>query len=344
MPLQITPGQDAAVFDTLAEEWRALLERSVTNVLFLTPEWQALWWRHFGAGRELCVLLLREEEGRLVGIVPLYAFEEEGRRILQLVGGVEVSDYLDFVMERGYEEAVYRAALEFLRQGKGPAWDLLDLHCLPGDSPTRFNRLCQVCEECCPGDVEAQPEDAAPYIPLPASWEEYLAGLDKKQRHEIRRKLRRADREAQVEWYRLQDRERLAEEVETFIQLHRASHPEKETFMSPTMADFFREMAAVTFEAGWLSLYTLRLAGRPAASMWCFDYGADLLVYNSGYDPTWQPQLSSGIVLLSYCIQDAIERGKARFDFLRGDEPYKYRFGAVSGAVYRLVIHHPDQG
>ncbi len=340
MPIDVQQRGDVAVWDELVEEWNALLQRSVVNTLFLTPTWQKIWWRHFGDGLELRVLLARDETGALQGIAPLYAVEKEGRRLLQLVGGVDVSDYLDFIVGQGHEEEVYRAFLSYLVSGV-PGWELLDLHCLPGDSPTRAGLICRVCSECCSCQPPARQEESTPYIPLPGDWESYLETLDKKQRHEIRRKLRKAETEAQVRWRRLQDAAELDQEVDIFIRLHQASHPEKEAFMTPAMAAFFRDLAHATLATGQLSLYTLWLDERPVASMWCFDYGRDLLVYNSGYDPTWRPELSSGIVLLCYCIQDAIARGMERFDFMRGSEVYKYRFGAVEAAVYHLVVVHP---
>ncbi|MFQ5814423.1 MAG: GNAT family N-acetyltransferase, partial [Anaerolineae bacterium] len=75
-----------------------------------------------------------------------------------------------------------------------------------------------------------------------------------------------------------------------------------------------------------------------AATMLNFDYRDSILVYNSGYNPRKYARLSPGIVLLSYCIQWAIESGRAKFDFLRGDEEYKYRFGAQPTEIYRLLI------
>lgn len=330
----------ANAFVELVEEWSALLRRAIVDTLFLTPQWQEVWWRHFGTPLELYLLLARDEAGTLQGIAPFYAQEEAGRRVLRFIGGLEVSDYLDLIVVRGGEGQVHRAFLEYLLAD--PSWDLLDLHCLPAASPTS-EALYQVCVECFPGDLAIEPEEAAPYIPLPEDWEAYLATLDKKQRHEIRRKVRRAEAEAEVRWSCLQDPASLEEAVETFIRLHRASHPEKEAFMTPQMAAFFHDMAHVTWEAGWLNLHTLWLDERPAASLWCFDYGGDLLLYNSGFDPTWRPELSAGIVLLAYCIQDAIARRKRRFDFLRGGESYKYRFGAVDSAVYHLVVWNPQR-
>jgi len=340
MVYQVQLRSDSALFADLAAEWSSLLRRSVVDSLFLTPEWQQVWWQHFSAGRDLFVLLARDPDGTLQGIAPLCAFDDAGRRILQFVGGVDVSDYLDLIVAREQEEEVYRAFVNYLLT-EAPPWDQLDLHSLPGHSPTRAGLLCQVCQECGPGETVAEPEDAAPYIPLSGDWETYLATLDKKQRHEIRRKLRRAQEEAELRMSRLQDPAGLEEEVGIFVQLHRASHPEKEAFMTADMEAFFRDVARVTLASGWLSLYTLRFDGRPAAAMWCFDYRNDLLVYNSGYDPTWRPELSPGIVLMSLCIQDAIARGKARFDLMRGGETYKYRFGALDSAVYRLQVRRP---
>lgn len=337
--MRVELRRDPGLFADLAAEWTTLLRRSAVDTIFLTPQWQEVWWRHFAEGLSLRLLLAREDAGVLLGIAPLYAREEAGRTVLQFVGGVDVSDYLDFIVARGREEEVYRAFLDYLQE-KATDWDLLDLHCLPGHSPTGAGLLCQVCAECCSDGVTAEREEAAPYIPLPGEWEAYLETLDKKQRHEIRRKMRRAEAETEVRWERLEDRAGLDEAVSTFLGLHRASHPEKDAFMTPAMEGFFRDMAAVTWAAGWLNLYTLWLDGRPAAAMWCFDYGSDLLVYNSGYDPAYRPELSAGNVLLSYCIQDAIARGKRRFDFMRGSEGYKYRFGAVDGAVYHLVVRN----
>jgi CelD/BcsL family acetyltransferase involved in cellulose biosynthesis len=82
----------------------------------------------------------------------------------------------------------------------------------------------------------------------------------------------------------------------------------------------------------------IELNGEKAAAMLNFDYRDSILVYNSGYDPQKYARLSPGIVLLSYCIQRAIELGRTEFDFLRGAEEYKYRFGAQPTEVHRLLI------
>ncbi len=108
--------------------------------------------------------------------------------------------------------------------------------------------------------------------------------------------------------------------------------------MDPQMQAFFLDVAQVLQAAGWLQLAFVEMDGVRAASLLNFDYGGDILVYNSGYDPARFRHLSPGIIVTARCIEHAIRLGRRRFDFLRGDEVYKYRFGARDTEVRRLLI------
>jgi CelD/BcsL family acetyltransferase involved in cellulose biosynthesis len=181
-------------------------------------------------------------------------------------------------------------------------------------------------------------EDVCPQIELPSSWEEYLSThLDKKQRHELRRKMRRAEDEVKVNW-RWVDAGGFNDGMEAFFRLHKASHPDKEAFMDERMQRFFREVARAALEKDWLRLGVLEYNGESVASYLCFDYGSDRLVYNSGFDLRLYGTLSPGIVLLGYLVRDAIGTGRKRFDFLQGNERYKYDMGARDTEVMRLVV------
>jgi len=184
----------------------------------------------------------------------------------------------------------------------------------------------------------------SPVIALPDTWEEYLSSLSKKQRHEVRRKRRKAEREAELSWFYVEDWHRIPSAVEEFIALHQLSSKDKEDFMTPEMQTFFRELAALAYAEGWLKLAFLKLDDRMAASYFCFDYRNDILVYNSGYDPELAPGLSPGNVLISFCIEDAIRQGRNHFDFLRGEETYKFRLGAVATHVYQVTVSREKGG
>ena len=326
---------DAAAFEALAPEWTRLLAQSTTDTPFLTPEWQAASWQALGVGA-LRLVTVRDFDGALLGVAPLHLDAPPGSpRILSFTGGVEVSDYLDFVVRRGAEDAVYAALGEALTQ-MAAEWDRLSLPNIPHDSPTT-SRLAAFARA--QGwRVDEAVEDVCPVIALPATWEAYLESLGKHQRHEVRRKLRRMDTEANYSVQRVTDEAGLSAALEQFFVLHRLSHTDKARFMDERMADFFRVITAAMSRAGRVELNLLYIDGDAAAAMYNLRYGNRLLVYNSGYNPTLRPSLSSGIVLLALCIQSAIERGVTVFDFLQGNEEYKYRFGAVDNPVLRLDI------
>ncbi|MFZ5917536.1 MAG: GNAT family N-acetyltransferase [Chloroflexota bacterium] len=336
--MQIECYQQATGFDALAAEWNPLLQRSAADTIFLTYEWQRTWWDFFATGRELCLLAFRHG-GKLVGLAPFY-FQAlaSGKTVLQIIGGVDICDYLDIIALPEWQEQVYQALLTFLIQ-QAPHWDEIDLHCVPQTSP--YQLLESVAQEK-QLTIHRRVEDVCPIIPLPDTWDDYLALLNKKQRHELRRKMRRAERETRLEWYIASDPQTLAQEMNSYIDLHHKSSPDKRTFMSdPAMQGFFHQMARFAMEKGWLELSFILLDGHKAATMLCFGYNDRTLVYNSGYDPQQYSHLSPGIVLLGYHIQDSIARKRTAFDFLRGDEVYKYRFGGQDFEIFQITIRRP---
>jgi CelD/BcsL family acetyltransferase involved in cellulose biosynthesis len=335
-------------FGVLKEEWNKLLRRSRYNTIFLTYEWQTTWWECLGEGELWIVAFRRTESNELVGIAPLYlvtatAGRWAGKRKLNLVGCIEVSDYLDLIVAKDWEKPVYRAFYEWLCSGDAPAWDVLDLCNLPQDSLT-YQEFHKVVDPSL-YRVEIKQEDVAPQFRLPLRYESYLQHqVEKKQRHEIRRKQRRAERETEVGFYYVGAQNNLVAEIDDFVALQQASREDKAEFMTPEMRHFFGVMAQRMQDAGWLRLCFLTLNGEKAAALLGFEYDRRYLLYNSGYDPGAYPHLSPGWVLLAYAIQYAIAVGGQVFDFMQGDEEYKYRFGSEDYAVMRvLVSRHAEE-
>ena len=335
--MSIVTHTDVQGFVSLEREWKDLLKRSAIDTIFLTWQWQRLWWEFFGQEAGLSILTVRDD-GQLIGLAPLYASPpSDTSRTLRLIGGSELSDYLDIVAARGREEVVYSTLWEFLVGEYDYPWQAIDLHNVPGSSPT-LATLPGLAKETKGVRVTIEVEDVCPVISLPPTWEDYLSLLTRKQRHELRRKIRKTESEATVRWYYAQDEETVDEEIQDFIDLHAKSSPQKQAFMDDRMQRFFQAVARMALEEGWLQLSFLLLDDVKAATMLCFDYHDSILLYNSGYDPQLYSSLSTGLVLLAYCIQDAMERGRKAFDFLRGDEEYKYRLGGQDTKVYHLRI------
>lgn len=324
-------------FLNLEAEWNSLLHRSRVDTIFLTWQWQKTWWDCLGEGGRLLIVTVRDR-GELVGLAPFCASSTDATPgTLRLIGEMEVSDYLDIIAANGMEEAVYESLWTFLLHQDTHTWRSIDLHNVPDSSPT-LTTLGEIARRTEGVRVQREVEDVCPVIDLPPTWEAYLSLLKKKQRQEVRRKMRKISREAIVHWYCVTDEATLTAEVDDFIELHRKSAGEKKAFMDERMGGFFQSVARVIFDQGWLKLAFLLVNDLKSAAMLCFDYNGSIMVYNSGYDPQLHPSLSSGIVLLAYCIQDAIAKGRKKFDFLRGSEEYKYRFGGQDTEVYNLRI------
>jgi CelD/BcsL family acetyltransferase involved in cellulose biosynthesis len=321
------------LFAALRDEWRDVLQDSAASRIFLSPEWQAAWWESYRPG-QLWTLVIRDDSGRCQGLAPWFRAEQAGERIIGPIGGKDVTDYLDIIVRRGAEEAVFSALAAWLAD-HADDFDLIRLHNYPQDSPalTHLPRLLV------PKDfvLTIEPEEVCPIIRLPGTFQDYVNSLDQKNRHELRRKLRRAAGE--VEWYIVGAGHDLNAEIERFLRLMAASTPDKAEFLAnPQHTAFFRRMVHAMAGQGWLQLAFLTVKGEAAAAYLNFDDGQQVMIYNSGLDPTAHTHLSPGIVLLARLIEHAILCKRAVFDFLRGDEAYKYDMGGQDTQVYQIEI------
>lgn len=331
--MQTTVYTDPSVFDELAAEWQVLMDHAVNAPIFMTPEYQKTWWDHLGQGDLRIVTVRDDDSGALLGIAPLFVFDGE----IRFVGCVDVSDYLDFLVDRERCPEVYETLVELISSDLQIDWQSAYFCSLAHHSPT--HRIVVDLAQAKGWQARSEQEEVCPVITLADSWDGYLATVKKKQRHEIRRKLRRAESGAEVHWSVIDSADGLTDEVlDRFIDLHQKSTPDKEAFWDEAMESFFRALAKQVAELGWLKLYQVEINGYMASMLLCFDYNDEILVYNSGFDPELFGHLSPGNIIVSYSIQHAIELGRKRYDFLRGDEIYKFRFGAEAEPVYRVLI------
>lgn len=322
------------VFDTLGSQWNELLHRSDADTLFLTREWQKVWWSSLGDG-ELRVITMYADNGELAGIAPLFfATTDAGDVKVSFVGCREVSDYLDFIFARGQEAECYQAVVDYLNGTECPSWRQAELCNVPEPSLT-LTLLAELAEKR-GWTAEKHFEDVAPIVTLPVTFEAYMAMLDGKERRELQRKLRRAGGAVTIST--ATSSATLDADVDDFLRLMAASMPTKAAFMTPRMASFFHAMAREMLEAGWLELSFLDVEGVRAATYLNFIYNNSVLVYNSGLDPLKFAHLSPGQVLLARLIEKAISEKRRLFDFLQGNEDYKYKLGGKDLRLYTLNI------
>jgi CelD/BcsL family acetyltransferase involved in cellulose biosynthesis len=313
-----------------SRDWTDLVEEDPEGTLFHTPRFLKLYWEEFGAGA-LELAFVRD------GNDPVAAAVFEVRDgLLAWLGGFDVTDYLGPV---GLPGARDRAAKELLAAVAGrDDWERADLAGLPEDGS--WLPALRSAAEAVGLRAEVGADSVAPLIRLPRSYEEYLAGLPGKLRHEIRRKARRLD-EAVPE-ARLVDAtlDTVSADIGRFVELHRTSEGDKGKFMVPGMELFFRRLADELLPEGTFRLSFLEADGRCLAGIVGFRDRDRFLLYNSAYDHRFA-QVSPGMVLVDRLIASAIDEGRRELDLLKGDLPYKFRFGARRRRISRLLLTRP---
>ncbi|MEE8356857.1 MAG: GNAT family N-acetyltransferase [Anaerolineales bacterium] len=316
-------------------DWNSLLIKSARDVPFLRHEFLSNWWATFGGGEwdqgDLFILTGRDQSGVLQGIAPFFI---NNQRILFL-GSYEISDYLDFIASEDQIPVFINQVFDILETGQISDWKVLDLYNLLEDSPTI--PVLHKAAKSHSWQIKQERIQPAPFLTLPGSWDEYLAELDDHYRHEIDRKIRRAEEYfLPVSWYIADDEGNLEQELNSFLELM-ANNQEKAAFLTDKMIIQIKDAARDAFQAGWLQLAFLTVGDIKAAGYLNFDYNGVVWIYNSGINPMFE-NLSPGWVLLSKIIQWSIEEQKTKLDFMRGDELYKYQFGGIDKHVLRIQI------
>ena len=226
-------------------------------------------------------------------------------------------------------------------------WDVVDLRRLRCADPI-VDAIDDAFRESAPAngwDVITEREDVCPVVTLPAGidFEGYLDTLGKKARHEIRRKLRRAEAAGEVALTESTDP---LVDLDAFIDLHQRRWGERGLFPPTPGGDASRVFIRRLFEEfgtdGPARLSFLTVGDRRIAAGIHLDDGRSLSYYNAGIDPAAR-ELSPGVVLVARYVEAAIAAGRARLDFLRGDEPYKYEWGAEDEPIRRILVRRTDR-
>ena len=345
MKLVTTIHEDSTSFAQLHVEWHTLLAESSLQKVFFTPEYQSIWWHTLGKNA-LKIIAIRSENGQLIGLAPLHI----NNQVVSFVGCKDVSDYLDCLVHPQYPQEVYAEIAQTLADlYKTNQVKKIELCSIPQGSatlellPSLFTKLLSG------ASITIHEQDVCPRIALPETFEAYLNQLARKQRHELKRKWRKIDQVADIRFRCVTEVSDASNAVETFITLHQLSSSEKHDFWNDHHRSFFERLLPEFAANGWLKLFflevvrwknseiPLELPTQPIAAMLIFDFNNEYNLYNSGYNSQYA-SLSAGQVLTAHTISTAIQEKKAVYDFLRGNEEYKFRLGGVASPVFDMVL------
>ena len=338
--MEITLIQDESTWGDMKDEWNQLLTSSSANLPFLRHEYLTAWWQHRGGGEwpeaALYILTARSSQGDLTGVAPFFISKNNaGKQAVMFLGSIEISDFLDVIVRPEDQDAFIESILAYLAGQETPSWDVLDLYNLLEDSDSlaalesfsgKFNY-----------QFERETIQPAPIIRLPGDFESYTASLDKKYRHELRRKIRNAaGYPVPTSWSYIEDPEEQKEFMLDFSAMMREEQ-DKDEFLTDEMILQMTAIVEAGYQAGFMRFACFYVGEEHAAGYLIFDYDNRIWVYNSGMARK-HSRLSPGIVLMGHLIMDAIEKGREAVDLMRGDETYKYHMGGENRYVVRATI------
>lgn len=335
--------RDSDALDSLATEWRTFCERATCQVPFLTPEWMLTWWKRWGGVNQLFVVTVRNRGGRLVGLAPFCIrrsrLKRWGPRALRFLADQGVgTDHLDLIAEPDIAAEVVHEVVGSIQRHRAE-WDYLELVDGAEDSPTfallrKELRTCGLCEHMLRSSV-------CPFTPLPATFDEFLAGVSSNLRYNFRRRRRALEREPGFKFVVVEKQRDLEARFGEVARLHRLRFDDRRTrssFLSAGIQDFHMETLPLFARHRTARLFFLEVQGKAIAGLYGFSVGNRFSFYQSGMDPAWSSK-SVGLVLMGCVIEEAIRTGHREFDFLRGDEDYKFMWTSRSRRNVTVCFH-----
>jgi CelD/BcsL family acetyltransferase involved in cellulose biosynthesis len=331
---------DPAAFRELRQEWDELLAASPSNSFFLTWEWLHTWWTHLAGRRRLFLLTVRSGD-RLVAIAPFavrtrWAGSIVPVRVLEFLGADRLSsDYLDVIIRHGWEQQAVDVLSHYL-VGHPFLLELANVHKTGGLARALAEGLTRR-----GWDVTERKVDACPFIRVSGqTWESYLANETTKGGSDFRRRLRNTTRQFAVDLQRARTEAQRRDFLQILVEIHNRRWEGgggSDAFNTPDLQAFHDEATRLALERDWLRLFILSLDGRPVAALYGLCYHGTFLYLQLGSDHDYARQ-SVGQMIIGLTIKSAVEEGVREYDFLRGAEPYKFRWTQQARELVTLRV------
>jgi CelD/BcsL family acetyltransferase involved in cellulose biosynthesis len=313
------------------EQWTALRARSPGATVFNSPSWQrAITDENFVPAGRLRIITVRRGN-TLLAVFPLAL---RASSVLETPGHW-LSDYLDPLIDPTAAEQCWSLILDLLND----LWDWstrgLVFHNIAENSPTRMILETLAAKH---GFVYQQKvTDCAPNLLLPDSWEKYLKMLSSKERSIQKRNIRKAQTEGEARWLTVNTMDEIGPALERGLAGLSQAKGDKGKFSVEFLCGFLRKIVPALVAQGDFYMHELWIQGKAAAWLFLFRSREGPMVFNSAFDDSlgyWRP----GITSVSLAIQTAIEQKNGKFDFLRGSEDYKFRFGCKPMDLLKISL------
>lgn len=325
--LDLLRSRDA--LEALRPEWQRLHGRCRDATPFQSPEWLIPWWDAFGEG-DLCAWAARAN-GQLVALAPFYVWTAPDAVRTLLLLGAGTSDYLDILCAPDQAHAFCAALFDALRDED---WHIAELAQLRASSPLLHAPFPRDWRE---HRTNAEPCPSVKLAPS-SSLEDCIA---KRMAQNLRYYRRRAERLGDLTIRSATDDPRpFFERLITLHGVRWSTRGASGVLAEERVRAAHRAALPHLARGGMLRFYELLIGGDAAASLYALDDarpGGRVYYYLGGFDPRFA-EASPGNLLIGHAISEAIRAGACAFDFLRGQERYKYLWGATDDATSHVRI------
>lgn len=352
--MRLISGTDS--LEKIREDWQAVLNEMENPPIMLSPDWLFRWWKYYGDNRELRVGQFFEGE-TCIGIAPLCLRTHHYRgglsfERLEFMGAEGQdeddigSDYLNLIARPGRETEVANCFAHHLVKGTFGDWHECVLDAMNGDAPMSAH-LSAAFEHLGQSVTRTQTVEA-PYLPLTADWDSYMAKLSKSRRYWFRRTFRDFEAHAGEDGYQLHeatDPKSLSNGLKILADLHEVRWQmsgEDGVFNSDRFSRFHEDYASYLLEQNLLQLTWLTIGNKPVAVQYNIRGIDKIYFYQSGRLMDTPPKVRLGIALFILTIRDAMEKGYKEFDFLACEDDYKYIFTKNARPIMKLRIARPS--
>ena len=313
-------------------EWENLLIESDFPHPFASFTFYNSWVETFVDDLTQIKMLFFYNENNLVGLAPI--FVDHDKKSVSILGDKDLFDYRDIIYISECAEEIY---IEFLSYLKLQPWFqgyTIFMQSIP-ESSELFN-LVNTDKLNNFADVEIKEEDVTPIYVVNGVWDDYLLALKKKQRHEIRRKLRKFESQ-DFQFKLIRNNDVLSEFLSDFYELFINSREDKKEFLTEERKTFFNKMLFAFADKNELKILSYYDGNILISACIVIEYANIYFLYNSAYSLDYN-SYSVGLVSKIIALKQSIENNNHAFNFLRGNERYKYELGGEDIKLHEIKL------
>jgi CelD/BcsL family acetyltransferase involved in cellulose biosynthesis len=335
--LVIEEINDIEKFRDLKEAWNDLLQKGSDNNIFLTWEWLFIWWQHFGGENKLRIVIIKEA-GKIIGIAPLMQKKyRKGFLSVDVLENLcsEECDYSGIILAEKSHEVLTLLGKYVAKVIKDENL-IVRMYHIPENSTflTLLREQYPLFSKSL--YLEEKPSSFCSYISLPATWDEYFNTLSPTGRRNIRRATRHLQKDHVVTFTKYSNGDELQERLDLLFQFHLKKWKDSK-FNQSEARNFYLDVSKTFIQNNWLEFSFLNIDGKPASLIWAFIYDNTFWGVTNVFDLNYS-NYSLGQLHLMNSVENTIQYGLKKYDFLKGDEAYKFHWTDSKTDNFKITI------